>query len=131
MFVYPYHPQSPDADINPQSSPAYENEKGHGSEHVDLNNNVSAKIKNPLVDIPEETLLRDVEHFVNSNGLSEDADLFRRAALVAKDPANFESVKDIRDEEIEVIRDEVLHKWRQPWSLYFTVITCSIGAAVQ
>ena len=29
------------------------------------------------------------------------------------------------------IRNEVLHKWRQPKSLFFTIILCSIGAAVQ
>jgi MFS family permease len=33
--------------------------------------------------------------------------------------------------EIESLRDEVLHKWRQPIALYITIVTCSVGAAVQ
>lgn len=35
------------------------------------------------------------------------------------------------EEDITAIENEVVHKWRQPWSLYFTIILCSIGAAVQ
>jgi hypothetical protein len=34
-------------------------------------------------------------------------------------------------DEVQVIQDETDHKWRQPRSLYFTIILCSIGAAVQ
>jgi hypothetical protein len=30
-----------------------------------------------------------------------------------------------------VLRKEILHKWRLPWKLYLTIITCSVGAAVQ
>lgn len=29
------------------------------------------------------------------------------------------------------LKDEVLYKWRVPRILYLTIITCSIGAAVQ
>ena len=54
-----------------------------------------------------------------------------RGALVAKDPPAFESVEGLTDEEKEAIRNEVLHKWRQPKSLFFTIILCSVGAAVQ
>ena len=50
---------------------------------------------------------------------------------VAKDPPEFEEVPGITEPEKEAIRNEVLHKWRQPRSLYFTIILCSIGAAVQ
>lgn len=54
-----------------------------------------------------------------------------KGALVAKDPPAFESVPGLTEDEKEAIRNEVLHKWRQPKSLYFTIILCSIGAAVQ
>jgi hypothetical protein len=50
---------------------------------------------------------------------------------VARDPEDFESVPDLTEQEITALRDEVLHKWRQPTALYFTIILCSIGAAVQ
>jgi hypothetical protein len=89
------------------------------------------RIKNPLAGVPRETLLRDVDKFAHENELSDIVDVLRRGALVAQDPPNFESVEGITEEEKDAIRNEVLHKWRQPRALYFTVILCSIGAAVQ
>jgi hypothetical protein len=35
------------------------------------------------------------------------------------------------EEEKTAIANETLHKWRQPKILYFTIILCSVGAAVQ
>lgn len=55
----------------------------------------------------------------------------KKGALVAKDPVAFESVPGITEAECTALSDEVLHKWRQPRALYFTIILCSIGAAVQ
>ena len=57
--------------------------------------------------------------------------LLKKGALVAQDPPAFEQVDDLDDIERDALRNEVLHKWRQPRALYFTVILCSIGAAVQ
>lgn len=57
--------------------------------------------------------------------------LFQKGALVAQNPPEFEQVSTLDDAEKDALRNEVLHKWRQPWSLYFTVILCSVGAAVQ
>ena len=53
---------------------------------------------------------------------------------MARDPSNYEDIsgdEKLSDEEIEALQDEVLHKWRQPKSLYYTIACCSIGAAVQ
>ena len=58
-------------------------------------------------------------------------DLLIRGALIPKDPPAFESVPGLSEYELDAIRNEVLHKWRQPFALYFTIILCSIGAAVQ
>lgn len=63
--------------------------------------------------------------------MTEQTDLFQKGALVAQDPPAFESVESLDEVEKDALRNEVLHKWRQPWPLYFTVILCSIGAAVQ
>ena len=57
--------------------------------------------------------------------------LLKKAALVAQDPPAFEQISELDESEREALRNEVLHKWRVPRSLYFTVILCSIGAAVQ
>lgn len=96
-----------------------------------MNNNMSAKIKNPLAGLSDEVLLSDVNVFANENNLTEIIPLLNKGALVARDPAAFEEVPDLTDIEKDAIRNEVLHKWRQPWALYFTIVLCSIGAAVQ
>lgn len=79
-------------------------------------------------------MLRQVDAFAEEKGLTEFAPLLRKGALVAQDPNNYEDITGeyaLTPEETEHLRNEVLHKWRQPKSLYFTIITCSIGAAVQ
>jgi len=58
-------------------------------------------------------------------------DDLRKGALVAKDPLNYEKVADLDEEEKIILYDEQHHKWRQPVALYVTIVTCSIGAAVQ
>jgi hypothetical protein len=76
-------------------------------------------------------VIKDVEEFARTHGFNEESDLLVRGALIAKDPPAFENVPGITETEKEAIRNEVLHKWRQPRRLYFTIILCSIGAAVQ
>lgn len=135
-------------------------EKGH-VEQVNLHSNISAKyvktsiphylkarkklrhqigsrrltqntrIKNPLADLSQSQVLRDVEEFAQEYHLTDIVPELRKGALVARDPAEFESVSDLTETEVTALRDEVLHKWRQPKALYFTIILCSIGAAVQ
>lgn len=61
-------------------------------------------------------------------------DIVRKGALVAQDPTGYEDIvgdEALTDEEIEALRNEVLHKWRITKVLLLTIITCSIGAAVQ
>ena len=98
---------------------------------VDLGNNISAKIKNPLAGLSLETLTRHVGLFADEHQLQEIKPLLLKGALVAQDPANFESVNGLLDDEREALANEVTHKWRQPKALYVTVILCSVGAAVQ
>lgn len=75
--------------------------------------------------------MRDVEEFIQRHGLQDSSRELKLGAMVAKDPVDFENVEGLTEEERQAIRDEVLHKWRQPWALYWTIILCSIGAAVQ
>ncbi|KAF1943665.1 sugar transporter-like protein [Clathrospora elynae] len=98
---------------------------------VNTGNSVSAKIQNPLIHMTEDEMLRDVDSFANENGFVEEQPLLRKAALVARDPVNYAAVPGITEEEKDAIANEVLHKWRQPKILYFTIILCSVGAAVQ
>lgn len=98
---------------------------------MDLNNNMTAKIMNPLAGLSEQEIRDDVTVFANENGMNDRLELLIKGALVAKNPSAFEEVPGITEVEKDGIRNEVLHKWRQPFKLYFTIVLCSIGAAVQ
>lgn len=63
--------------------------------------------------------------------MADKVALLQKGALVAQDPPAFEQVAELDEVERDALRNEVLHKWRQPRALYFTVILCSVGAAVQ
>lgn len=78
---------------------------------VNLNNNTSAKIKNPLAGLSQDTLMRDVEDFANEHQLQEIAPLLKKGALVAQNPSEFENVEGLDDSEKEVLRNEVVHKY--------------------
>jgi hypothetical protein len=93
--------------------------------------NPAGLVRNPLDGIPRETLLASVDEFAREQGMEDIQPLLRKGALVAQDPAGFETIDELDDDERRALREEVTHKWRQPWALYFTVVTCSVGAAVQ
>ncbi|KAJ5811687.1 hypothetical protein N7474_007988, partial [Penicillium riverlandense] len=96
-----------------------------------LSNNNNAKIQNPLKGIPKEELRAQVERFVSENGLSEHLDFLIKGALVAQAPTDFYNLTEIDGREREALHDEVSRKWHQPRALWFTIVVCSIGAAVQ
>lgn len=89
------------------------------------------RISNPLAGIPKEQLVLQVEEFAQEKGLTDVLPLLVKGALVAQDPSNSINVEGIDESERDAINNETLHRWRQPKSLYLTVIVCSIGAAVQ
>ena len=89
------------------------------------------RIKNPLAGIPKSLLLAQVTEFAKQNDLIEIEPLLHKGALVAQNPAEFDHVEGLTDGEALALKDEIIHKWRQPTALYFTVILCSIAAAVQ
>lgn len=92
---------------------------------------IESRIANPLAEIPIEELMDDVELFCTERGLEDKTDLIKKGALVARDPANYESIGMLDEEEKEALRYEIAHKWRHPFALYVTIVICSIGAAVQ
>lgn len=112
-----------EAPTKPAYSSSDEEQVGAGS--------ITAKIKNPLAHLTPDEVIADVDQFVRANGFENERDMIVKGALIARDPTEFESVPGITIEETEAIRNEVLHRWKQPVSLYFTIILCSIGAAVQ
>lgn len=108
-----------------------------GGSHVgeiDLNRNLEAKIKNPLAGIPRAQLMRDVEAFARQKGLEAQLPVLRKGALVAQNPDDYDHLggdEELTADEKEALRVEKEHRWRLPFRLYLTIVTCAIGAAVQ
>ncbi|EON61729.1 hypothetical protein W97_00945 [Coniosporium apollinis CBS 100218] len=98
---------------------------------INMHQNLDAKIANPLADIPEEDLMLDVEEFAREKDIVDMLPLLQRGARVAQNPKGYEHIESLETPELEALRFEHSHKWTHPMALYFTIIICSIGAAVQ
>ncbi|KAF8298195.1 general substrate transporter [Clavulina sp. PMI_390] len=88
-------------------------------------------IANPLHGIPRHKLLSNVEKFTQAQGFDGELELFQKAALVAQNPSDFESIDLLTEEDKGWLRRETTNRWDQPMALYLTVGICSIAAAVQ
>lgn len=75
--------------------------------------------------------MKDVELFAEEKGMPENLENLKKGALIAQDPSNFENLECLSEDEKEWLRYEADHKWKHPIRLYFTIILCSVGAAVQ
>jgi hypothetical protein len=94
----------------------------------------TCRITNPLAGIPKHELFAQVDEFAHEKGLVDHIPILRKGALVAQDPSAYEKIsgaEKLDETEIEALKNEVIYKWRVPRTLYLTIITCSIGAAVQ
>lgn len=89
------------------------------------------RIKNPLVGIPKLQLMADVEAYANKFDLMHILPLLKKGALVAQNPRNFENIEELDEGDRQALREEVTHRWKHPWALYFTIILNSIAAAIQ
>lgn len=63
--------------------------------------------------------------------MSQHAEVFGRAALVARDPARFEMLSQLHDDERSALIYERDHKWHGPKMLWYSIGLCAIGAATQ
>lgn len=75
--------------------------------------------------------MTDVERFAKEREMTDISGLLKKGALVAQDPASFETIKELDEDEKTALRREITHKWSHPRVLYLTIALCSIGAAVQ
>ncbi|KAK8869561.1 hypothetical protein IAR55_000128 [Kwoniella newhampshirensis] len=98
---------------------------------VARNRNVSAKIQNPLYGLSKDTIIHMADRFCSEQGFDDRRDLFKRAALVSQKPNEFETIAELTEEDRHWLRREKTHKWDQTTALYFLVIVCSIGSAIQ
>lgn len=110
---------------------AGEGEYAHHDPNHSAVPNVNAALENPLTGISLERLEAMGRAFANEKGLGQYETEFAKGAQVAQDPLAFESIDMLNDEDKNVLRREVTHKWDHPKMLYFLVICCSMCAAVQ
>jgi len=79
---------------------------------------------------PEQAVL-DARAWAEANGMAEQAALFGRAALVARDQEDFNSVRELSEDERTALAYERDHKWHGPVMLWYSIALCAIGAATQ
>lgn len=75
--------------------------------------------------------MHDARTFAEDHDLAEHAELFGRAALVARDPDRFENVEGLYGDEQDALEYERAHKWHGPWMLWYSIGLCAVGAATQ
>ncbi|CAF3613018.1 unnamed protein product [Rotaria sp. Silwood1] len=93
--------------------------------------NTSKIDTNILKQLTCEEVMNDAENFAMEHGLAEHRSLFRRAALVARDGDKYESIAELTEEERTELFNEIRHRWKQPWALYFIAAVTAMSAVVQ
>ncbi|KAJ9213683.1 hypothetical protein DTO166G4_4765 [Paecilomyces variotii] len=88
-------------------------------------------VENPLKRVSTEQAVADARAYAQAHGMPEHADLFGRAALVARDPERFEMVAELDERERSALAYERDHKWHGPFMLWYSIGLCAIGAATQ
>jgi hypothetical protein len=98
------------------------------AEHNDRLNAVGAgyetsaatKLINPLHGLSKERIFSDVDQFCAETGLTEHNDVFRRGALVAQRPEQYEEITELNEDDLFWLRKSSASKWSHPKMLYFT-----------
>lgn len=93
--------------------------------------NVNAKLANPLSGLSHEQLMASGAEFARTHGLGHLEEVFKKGALAAQDPLAFEKVSYFTEDDKNIFRRELTHRWDHPSTLYYLVILCSVAAAVQ
>jgi len=108
-----------------------QNSKGNDKDDVANMQALTRKLENPLYDIEKSDLIKQAEQFADEHGLSEDKELFIKAAILAQNPKNFHDLEELSDEDKASLQHEIDHKWRQPYDLYFLAAASGMAAVVQ
>jgi hypothetical protein len=108
----------------------YDDKNVNAPEHLDLARRPSVAVGadvaqardllNPLHGIPKETLLADVDTFCAETGMTDHVEVFKRGALVAQKPLEYETISELNEEDLFWLRKSTASKWSQPRMLYFT-----------
>lgn len=96
-----------------------------------LTANTEGEIRNPLVGMSKEALIKDVENFAREHQLEDITPILIKGALVAQAPALIDEIEELDEADRQAIREEVTHRWKLPKILYITIILNSVAAAIQ
>ncbi len=88
-------------------------------------------IDNILQQFSETEIMDMAEKYATDHDLIEYVETFRKGGAIARDPKSFESMSFLDEEDKTYLRDEIHNKWKQPKELFWLVIMCSMGAAIQ
>ncbi|OQD74421.1 hypothetical protein PENDEC_c011G00558 [Penicillium decumbens] len=89
------------------------------------------RIPNPLVGIPHEVLMENVDSFARQHELVEIMPFLKKGALVAQSPCNPTLIPELDNADQQVIREETTDRWNHPPTMYYTIILSSIAAIIQ
>ncbi|KAL8846464.1 MAG: hypothetical protein Q9221_008448 [Calogaya cf. arnoldii] len=92
---------------------------------------INMKLMNPLAGMSYDELMTDVEQFAKNHDLEYALDDLQKGALVSQNKAGFENFDRLTAEDKTLIREEKLHRWRQPRMMYYMTILCAGSAIVQ
>lgn len=84
--------------------------------HISLTTSSLDRIQNPLHGISHDHLLANVDEFTEKWGFQEDKDVFRRGALVAQNPAHFETIDSLTEDDKYHLRRETTRKLKLSFS---------------
>lgn len=84
---------------------------------------VNLKLQNPLSGMSYDELMTDVEQFAKQYDLEYALDDLQKGALVSQNKSGFENFERLTAEDKTLIRDEKLHRWRQPKMMYYMTST--------
>lgn len=93
--------------------------------------NINAKLANPLSGYTHNELMVMGATYARDHGMPDLEEDFKKGALIAQDPAAFETLPLLSDADKDILRREITHKWSHPMSLYHLVVMCSMAACVQ
>ena len=87
----------------------------------------SRRIQNPLHGLSRDALLKRVDAFTHEYGLEDKRELFEKGAMIAQEPAKWESVPGLTEEEKEMIRRETTREFE--YALFVFGFVGNVNAA--
>lgn len=125
--------KNPDEELNAHEQ-QYSKESATSSQDLDDNDEkrnksrkqsvANIKLQNPLADMTYDELMDDVSQFADQYDMQYALDDLQKGALIAQKRSGFEKMDRLTDEDKTRIREEKLHRWRQPRMMYYMTSTC-------